>query len=304
MTSVSSPSVMLQLSTVASAASPTQLRGWLRQICPSGVKPAGRIVLQDIAGTDGALLTSYLDVIEPFLPGASTHPCFGKVYVGTVEPNWTGTGNAYVDGVQDATFVSSYLAQSAQVARAFVARYPQVTTNWYVTYEANLNDLYYPSVESAFQTLLSGEIQARSAILPGREVMWSPAFWYPYSSYSQNTLGMSGLSTSLTTLFTALRASGGLTIVDLQDYVSGSSCQPVSNRMTSSDAVSWVKFLRGLTNAPQVLINTEQYGIDCATGGITNGTPSEVLARESYYQANGLTLGPAFELRYWIYNHE
>ena len=59
--------------------------------------------------------------------------------VGTVEPHWTGSGSAYVDGVQDPTFVSNYLATSALVARAFVQRYPKVTADWYLTYEANLN---------------------------------------------------------------------------------------------------------------------------------------------------------------------
>lgn len=301
---VDSPSVMIQLSTLAQTSTPSQLKSWLDRICPSGVNPTGRLVLQDVASDDGQLLTGFLDVLQPYLPGASRHPCFSHVFVGTIEPAWSGTGNAYVDGVQDAAFVGDYLVKSAAVATAFRHSYPKVSTDWYLTYEANLNELYYPQVASAYLTLLSSELQSRSSLNPRGQVMWSPAFWYPYSTYSQNTLGMSGLATSLTRLFSDLRNyGGGIDVVNLQDYVAGSSCQPVSNQMTSADAVGWVHYLQGLGAIPEVSINTEQYALDCTTGGIVNGDPTEVRSRESFYRSAGLTLGPAFELRYWIANH-
>ncbi len=301
--SAPSPSVMIQLSTLAQTSTPNRLRNWLDQICPSGVDPVGRLVLQDIATADGSLLTGFLDVVEPYLPGASRHPCFSRVFVGTIEPDWTGTGNAYTQGVQDPVFVADYLTRSADVAAAFVQGYPKVKEDWYLTYEANLNELYYQQVESAYLTLLTRELRSRTALRPRGQVMWSPAFWYPYSAYSQNTVGMAGLRTSLTSLFTALRAEGGVDVVDLQDYVSGSSCQPVGNRMTAADAVGWVHFLQGLGVVSEVPINTEQYALDCSTGGIVNGNQTEVQSRESFYRSRGLTLGPAFELRYWIPNH-
>ena len=301
---VSSPSVMIQLSTLSSAVTPTGLKSWMKTICPSGVNPTGQLALQDIASNDGTLLTSYLDVLAPYLPGTTSHPCFSRVYVGTVEPVWTGSGNAYVDGVQDAGFVADYLAQSNAVAAAFVAHYPTVANDWYITYEANLNDLYYSPVEAAYQTLLTGELQSRNALRANRHVMWSPAFWYPYSSYHTNTVGMTGVATSLTSLFTALKTVGrGIDVLNLQDYVAGSSCQPVSNQVTPTDAVNWVGFLRGLGVLPSVVVNAEQYGMDCSTGGITYGDPTAVQNREAYYRSNGLTLGPAFELRYWLHNH-
>ena len=300
-----SPSVMVQLSTLSQVVTPSQLKSWMQTICPSGVVPSGSLALQDVAADSGTLLTDYLDVLLPYLPGSSTHPCFARVYVGTVEPQWTGTGNAYVEGVQDATFVADYLTRSSAVAAAFVQRYPTVTTDWYITYEANLNELYYTQVSAAYQSLLLAEIKARNALRRNRHVMWSPAFWYPYSSYSQNTLGMTGLRTSLTTMFTALSAVGrGVDVVSLQDYVAGSSCQPAGNRMTPSDAVGWVSFLRGLGVISDVQVNTEQYAMDCATGGIVNGDPTDVRNRESFYLSKGLTLGPAFELRYWLHNHQ
>jgi hypothetical protein len=299
-----SPSVMIQLSTLSQVMTPSALKSWLRTICPSNVVASGQLALQDVATDSGVLLTDYLDVLTPFLPGSSSRPCFARVYVGTVEPVWTGAGNVYVEGVQDATFVASYLSRSAAVASAFVKRYPSVTTDWYLTYEANLNELYYPQVSAAYQSLLLAELKSRAALRRNRHVMWSPAFWYPYSSYSTNSVGMAGLRTSLTALFTNLKAVGrGVDVVSLQDYVGGSSCQPDYNRMTPADAVGWVSFLRGLGVVNAVYVNTEQFRIDCTTGGIVDGDPSEVRSRESFYRSQGLTLGPAFELRYWMHNH-
>jgi hypothetical protein len=301
--STTSPSVMIQLSTFAQDYAPSQLQSWLNQICPSGVAPAGDLALQDIATSNGSLLTSYLNVLAPYLPGGSTHPCFAHVFVGTVEPSWTGGGSEYVEGVEDSSFVDSYVAQSAAVARSFVQQFPQVTEDWYATYEANLNELYYAPVLAGYERLLGGELNAFNAAAPGREVMWAPAFWYPYSVYSQNTVGMSGLSQSLTALFSALKPEGGLQMIDLTDYVSGSSCQPVSNQVTPADAVGWVRFLQAIPGAPRVVVNTEQYAMDCATQGVVDGNPQAVQSREAYYEFEGLTLGPAFELRYWISNH-
>jgi hypothetical protein len=239
----------------------------------------------------------------PYLPGASTHPCFDRVFVGTIEPNWTGAGNAYVDGIDDSSFIASYVTLSASVAQAFVNHYPQIQSDWYITYEANLNEMNSPQVLSGYQNLLKGMLTSFNSLRPGRSVMWSPAFWFPYSTYSLNTLGMSGLSQSLTTLFGSLHSLGGISIVDLQDYVAGSSCQPASNQITPTDAVNWDYFFAGLTGAPEVRINTEQYSRDCATGGMLDGNPVEVTTREAYYVSRGVTLGPAFELRYWLINH-
>lgn len=298
------PSLMVQLSSLAPTFTPADLAGWLGEICQNAANRGGDLVLQDVATSDGTLLTSYLDAIVGLLPGTSPAPCFGRVFVGTVEPSWSGSGSPYVEGIQSSTYVSQYLAVSDAVAAAFVAQYPAVTTNWYLSYEANLNELYYPQIASAYTSLLSAQLEDFRSLRPGSLATWSPAFWYPYSSYSQNTLGMSGLTQSLTQLFTSLAAvAGGIQVLDLQDYVAGSACQPVGNQMTPQDAVDWTQFLQGLTGAPHVTMNTEQYAIDCTTGAIGPGDPTEVLDREAFYQTSGVTLGAAFEIRYWMVTH-
>ncbi len=148
--------------------------------------------------------------------------------------------------------------------------------------------------------MLVSEMQALSAIRPG-PFAWSPAFWYPYSAYSTNTVGMAGLTSNLTALLSSLRSqAGGIQLLDLQDFVAGSSCQPLHNRVTPSDAVSWTRFLVGLGLLPEVAINVELYAVDCATGAIVTGDSRELSDRRAFYVSNAVALGPAFEIRYWI----
>ena len=291
--SVSGPpaSLLVQVSTLSSF-TPATVDGWLASICVD--RRPKTIALQDVATPDGALATPYLDVIVKYLPGGS-RPCFNRAFIGTVDLTWTGTGSMYSDGVQDNEFRGRYLSLSQSVARAFRSRYPQVRAGWYLSYEANLNELFYPAVQNAYKTLLSSEIQLLNAIRPG-QVMWSPAFWYPYSAYSQNAVGMSQLRTMLTDLFTTVKVQ----FLDLQDYVGGSACQPAWNRVTASDAASWAGFLGSLGRLSGIEVNSELYAPDCLRGGIGPGDAQEIASRRAFYASRGLTLGPAFELRYWI----
>jgi hypothetical protein len=223
-----------------------------------------------------------------------------------VDVTWTGTGSKYVEGVQDPTFTARYLRLSTSVAKSFIARYPKLIINWYLTYEANLNELYYPAIENAYATLLHAEMQALSSLRPHATFAWSPAFWYPYAAYRSNLDGMVQLRQMLTKLLATLRTnSPGLGMLDLQDFVAGSSCEPPGNRVTPDDAVNWLQFLKSLTNAArETVINTEQYSFDCGTGGVIAGDAASVTAREAFYATRGVQSGPAFEIRYWMPNHD
>jgi hypothetical protein len=260
-------------------------------------------VLQDVASTEGVLLTEYLDAIAPVLPGGSK-ACFGRVYVGTVDLPWHRNGTKYVEGIKDRAFRDNHLQLSMAAARAFRARYPYVRNDWYLTYEANLNELYYADVAASYRSLLTREIQGLSSVRYGRQVLWSPAFWYPYSLYRLNAAGMSGLQTQLVGLFNATQiASGGRMQVALQDFVGGSSCEPPANRTTPTDAVGWTRFLRSLGPLKNVSLNVEQFTKICETAEIIAADPVAVRAREQFYRGTGVTLGPAFELRYWLPTH-
>ena len=286
--------LFIQVASLGPTYSPAQVRSWIERTCKGRT-----VVLQGVAGEDGRLFQSYLDVIVPFLPGGA-RACFSRAFVGTVDTAWTGPGTKYVEGVQDPTFTQRYLSLSKAAATAFVSRYPRARVDWYVTYEADLNQLYYPGVHQAFRSLLTTEMRNLRAVRPGA-VMWSPAFAYPYSAYRGNTAGMSQLRANLVDLFATLsRDAGGLQFLDLQDYVGASSCEPGWNRMTPQDAVGWVGFLSSLEKIPNVQLNVEQYAVDCATGTIHSGDPNELASRTSFYRNRNIVLGPAFEIRYWM----
>jgi hypothetical protein len=286
--------LFIQVASLAPTFSPAQVQSWMARTC------AGRdVVLQSVAGADGRLFQPYLDVIAPYLPGG-TRACFSRAFVGTVDLAWTGPGTKYVEGVQDPAFVRRYLALSDVAARAFVTRYPRTRFGWYLSYEADLNQLYYAQVVGAYRSLLTTELRQLRARRSGI-AMWSPMFAYPYTAYSGNTVGMTQLRSNLVDLFSTLtRNAGGVQQVDLQDFVGGSACQPAWNRVTPQDAVGWAKFLIGLSQIPSVMLNVEQFTIDCATGAIHAGDPNEIATRTSFYAGRGIALGPAFEIRYWL----
>ena len=50
-------------------------------------------------------------------------------------------------------------------------------------------------------------------------------------------------------------------------------------------------------------MNVEQYAVNCTTGAYGAGDATEVQSCESFYANQGVTLGPAFELRYWMQTH-
>ncbi len=288
------PALFIQVASLAPMYSPAQVQTWIKRVCP------GReVVLQSVVGPDGRLFQPYLDVIAPYLPGGA-RACFSRAFVGSVDLAWTGRGTKYVEGVQDPAFVSHHLSVSDAAARAFSARYPKARFGWYLTYEADLNQLYYPQVSAAYRSLLAAEMRSLRAVRPGA-VMWSPTFAYPHAAYSGNTAGMAELRTNLIDLFSTLaRTAGGVQILDLQDFVGGSGCQPAWNRVTPQDAVGWARFLIGLGQIPTVMINVEQFTIDCATGRVRPGDANEIASRTSFYARRGIALGPAFEIRYWL----
>jgi hypothetical protein len=73
--------------------------------------------------------------------------------------------------------------------------------------------------------------------------------------------------------------------------------------VTPSDAVNWAQFLDGLRVIPEVSINVERYRTDCATRANAPGDPAELADREAFYRSRSVSLGPSFEIRYWVNNH-
>ncbi|MGI8625564.1 MAG: hypothetical protein ACR2J5_03185 [Geodermatophilaceae bacterium] len=284
--------LMIQVSTLQGTP-PATLKMWLEDIRKNHHKRSpghiNAVVLQDIADSSGALYTAYLDVIAPYLPGGAT-PIFTRAYVGTVDLAWTGAGSKYIEGIEDASFRTQNINISRTAASAFTARYPKVSTDWYITYEANLSGFWDARIEGAYKTYISELMKTLTSVRANKAFLWSPAFWTMYAD--EPSWAMPDLTTNLTHLFTGLPTR--LTL-DIQDFVGQSGG---SSSMES--AVSWVRYLKQNWGRylSKVQMNAEQFR-QAADGTISVADPAEVTQRENYYYSQSIELGPAWEIRYW-----
>lgn len=277
------------------------------------------IVLQDIApsGSYGSpLYTAVLDTLAPYLPGGA-RASFDTAFVGTLvepdaPPGAPATWSPYVDGITDSALTSAHLAASARAAAAFAARYPALTYDWYLSWEAFLPALMYadsfaypqppritPSViraaNLAYQTRL---IQKLSAIRPGRAFLWSPALdrsWAQVRVDGQAAV----VQQNLQSYFAALRAQTGAALwLDPQDGLSR-PCLMVGGAYgnTVADRVEWLQRLAAMRLPVAALqVNSELFASPYCSGA---SAPAQVLARLSAYQQNGIPIGPSYEIFSW-----
>jgi len=287
--------LMIQVSSLAPSISPTQLKSMLEKVRAkhriSLASPGyiNSVVLQDIADQNGKLLTTYLDVIKPYLPGGKT-PAFTTAYVGTVDLAWTGTGSKYIEGIASSTFRNKNVALSNTAAKAFSVRYPTLKYNWYITYEANLGAFWNDAVKNNYTAYINQLAASLSTVKSGKTFMWSPAFWTNYAAMPawalpSLQLNIKDASSKITMPF----------ILNLQDFVGQSS-----GATTREDAVVWMNYLKTNWKAARTThqINVEQF-VQSSTGAITAANPAEIAARSNYYAQQGLTLGPTWEIRFW-----
>ncbi len=285
--------LMIQVSTLAPNTSPIALKSWMEDIRrehrTSG-QPGyiNNVVLQDIADQNGNLLTNYLDVIAPYLPGGAT-PVFNRVFIGTVDLSWTGSGSKYIEGIESSDFRNKNVIYSAKVAADFKARYPKTALNWYITYEANVAGFWDSNIEQAYSTYLTQIRSTLTNVSANKTFMWSPAFWTPYRN--EPTWALPGLQANLTDLFSKINQPF---IFNMQDFVAQSG-----GATTKEDAVTWAKYIKlnWPTMPTSVQINTEQFKI--INGSMQPADSTEIVQRENYYKSKGIALGPAWEIRYW-----
>jgi hypothetical protein len=286
--------LIIQVSSLAPTVTPTTLKTWLEQIRRdhrTKTRPGyiNSVVVQDIADQNGTLLTNYLDVLAPYLPGGAT-PAFDRAFLGTVDLAWTGGGSKYIEGIESPAFRATNVTLSQTAAKAYKARYPQVKADWYITYEANLAGFWDQNIQQAYLTYINQLIPALSTISAGKAYLWSPSFWTAYKS--QPAWAIPSLQQNLGDLFG--KTTTPLTL-DLQDFVGQSN-----GGSTKEDAAVWVNYLKQnySTKLAKVQINTEQFKQN-SDGSIVVGDAIELPTRESYYAKQGIELGPSWELRYW-----
>ena len=295
-----SPSgIMIQVSTLSPTVTPAILKSWLDSIRANNRNSSKKgfintITLEDIADQNGNLLTDYLKVIAPYLPGGN-NKAFNTAYIGTVDLPWTGGGSGkYIDGIENAAFRTQNVDLSVKVAKAFRSLYPNIQANWYITYEANLAGFFDPNIEKSYITYINSLISSLSLVTPNQYFMWSPAFWTPYPTDSSTLWEQPALKANFTDFFSTVK---GHLVLNIQDFVGQSN-----GKFTKENAVTWLNYLKQNWPAPTsyrtLEVNVEQFKLS-STGVISVGDPTEVPAREQYYIQQGYPVGPSWEIRYW-----
>lgn len=318
-------SVMVQVSSVASQASGVgRLTAVLEDIRlhhrdPSRPGFIQNLVLQDIAPANGdgsQLFTGVLDAVAPYLPGGS-RAAFDHVFVGTLleppAPAGAPVGwSPYVEGIADPALRSAHLAASTRAVVTFVARYPSVRVDWYLSWEAFLLPLMYadsfaypvaprivPSVLRAdyldYQRRL---VAALSGIRPGRAFLWSPALdrsWTQVSVDGQGTVVPQNLRTYVGAV---QAATGGRLWLDAQDGLSRPCLEDGGAAgNTIADRVDWFHRLAGMSLTLAALqVNAETF-VSPYCPGVSS--PAQVLSRLSAYEQAGVPIGPSFDIFGW-----
>ena len=131
--------------------------------------------------------------------------------------------------------------------------------------------------------------------------MWSPTFWSTWSEVSitdRNTL-----KSNLNRLFSTVsqQSPPGVNWVNFQDGLGKASNPMCTNVRTSLlDVVNWYWFLQGSYQFASLQINEElfQYNANCV---IVKSNSTTQISNENFYGQQGVSLGAAWELRFWRY---
>jgi len=317
-------SIMIQPSTWWGK--PADLKNMLEYICAHHRRGGSGTLIQNLVLNDVAvekngraeLLTDLMDVIAPYLPGTPVtgdSSCkFDNAFIGTIFLPYPGElGSPYREGIQDRAFTARNVELSLQAANAFKHRYPDAFIHWYITYEAGLTAFYDKNVSSAYKTYLTDLITALNTVYPGRAFEWSPAFLNPYwfeetgpnaeSFFKKLTTNLQDVVDSIPTRRLWL---------NIQDKIGGSGANSLDcqhpHSIYKEDALKWYNYVkRNISGLASLAMNVEQFQVatcDAANGlQLRAADKDEIYERTKFYSDNGVQLGAAWELRFWMDIH-
>jgi len=231
-----------------------------------------------------------LDVIAPYFNN------FDAVYVGSAHIKWTGAGNEYDKGIQDAAFRQKNLRIATNAMDRFIARYPHLKFKWYISYEANLNYFTDSKIKDAYVAYLS-ELCRQMKARCDTDILWSPNFWSKFSALSETNRAT--LVANLKDLF----ARVPVTELHYQDFMGGSSASG-PYRFTPHDVKNYYDLLAGL-GGPLVRVNVEMFVVtDLKKFSLAAMSHADYVQRMKDYNELQLPLGASWEIRYWYPAHQ
>lgn len=315
--------LFVQVASVPTGAEAWKARKWFEAVCQHHRMPGTAdyiydLVLSDTGDANGDLYVAQLDLVDDYFH------CFDNVFMGTVDLPWPGDSagqSRYLHGIMDSGYRWDNILLSRKIADALIARYPTLPFHWYLTLEANLNYFTGSNVGGtnysgaqireaykAYILQLSGDLYQKRA----GAVLWSPAFWSPWSTLDSTT--RSSLAASISNL---LHATPRLTWLHFQDFIGQGSdvrctatnvCSPWQKptyTFTCNDAVGYHGLLAAAvpTTVISLAVNQEMFivGTDSSDAfkAMFPADPVELDARQQCYAQHGVPIGTSWEIRWW-----
>ncbi|MGH8872173.1 MAG: hypothetical protein ACRDWS_09380 [Acidimicrobiia bacterium] len=294
------------------------------------------VVLVGVVDQRGYLRADGLRAVLPHVPGGGGETCFDNVFVGPAQPDlsslpWRSrpdfpqnlepwcADSPYCGGILTPSWRWDNVDANRRAADFFLAfadiYYPGVRANihWYVTYEAYFDWLgdndYSESVRSAYSAYLLEMVRTyhhalidagEPAATSSRAVLWSPAYENSYYSHSLQELNhiRDNLRYMFQTIETSAAAEGiaqGVDWFDMQDKLGQTDCFSIECYL---GVKQWYDFL-STVNFDYFSFASLRVNMELFSSNQPGPDVNEHMARQNFYEANGIPIGASWELRFW-----
>ncbi len=240
------------------------------------------VALDEIGGING--LHSNLDVIAPYFPGGS-RATFDNVFVGSHYVKWSGSGMSYRAGMLNSAHRWRNLGAQKELWRQFAAAYHWTYFHFYINHEGVLDFMDERAVRQGYEAFLIQSVRDAHSIKPNRAVLWSPAVFVNRPLRWRERRGIRVLFKNVAD--GTEPHYGGIKWLSIQDM------QGRSRDYSEANAVAWYRQVKQLHPWHSIGLNMEMF----------NQTPTEVQAREDYYQSRSVPVTASWELRWYMDTH-
>jgi hypothetical protein len=294
------------------------------------------VVLVGVLDPRGRLRVGELLSVLPHVPGGGQETCFDNVFIGPTQLDGTGqpwrsrpdfpgglepwcADSLYCGGIMTPSWRWDNIEANRKAADLFLAfvnfHFPDVrkTLNWYVTYEGYFDWLggnrYSTGISDAYSAYMLEMVRVYNEALryagepaetASRAVLWSPAYANPYFSHTQ--LQLNDLRENLRTVFhnvQTMAAGEGITRgvdwLDMQDKLGQTDCFSAD---CYAGVKQWYQFLTTV-NSDQFAFANLRVNMELFSSNVPGPDPNEHMARQNFYEANGIPVGASWELRFW-----
>lgn len=294
------------------------------------------VVLVGVLDGNGRLRVDQLLAVLPHVPGGGKQTCFDNVFVGPTQLDGTGqpwktrpdfpgglepwcADSLYCGGILTPSWRWDNIEANRKAADLFLAfvdwHFPGVrkTLNWYITYEGYFDwlggNMYSSSIASAYSAYMLEMVKTFNHALrytgepaetASRAVLWSPAYANAYYSHSQ--LQLNNIRDNLRTVFHSVQtmAAGegiarGVDWLDMQDKLGQTDCFSVE---CYTGVKQWYDFLTTV-NFEHFSFANLRVNMELFSSNLPGPDLNEHMARQNFYEANGIPIGASWELRFF-----